>query len=1214
MPYTRILSIFLLLITTCFHGLGQYNTLQNKLWVFGRNAGLNFHSGSPVRIATGVGSDLVGGAAMACGSIGELLFYTNGKTVWNRGYDTMSGGASIVPFNTCLFLGQPSVIAPVLSRADQYYIFSLESVSDPSVLPSSRLAYSIVDMSLNGGLGGVTATRGVIIDSLLSQRMVVVPGNNCDFWLIVYKRYTSVFLSYHITSAGIDLSPVVSPGIGVEDGLGVIKMSHDRRSLVKVSYSNSGSNTALCDWNADAGNVSGCRLIGNNGYAYTAEFSPDNSKLYVVDSTLWQYDVSLTTTAAIIASRYNVGGFAADLKLAPDGQIYATEKAASPDRYLDCITYPNLGGAACSYVLRRVDISPGVASYGLPATYWSPIAGVTPGPVIGDSMVCTGATMLLSNAVAGGSWSSSNSAVATVSAGGLVSGVSAGIVTISYSNNCGVSSTTITVNSTPILSPAAATICLGQSLTLSFGPTGGTWSQSVTGVATIDNSGTVHAQSVGATIITYILPGNCFSITSIAVNEIPVIAPSADTLCANASTQLSFSPAGGYWSSSATSIATVNAVGLLSGISGGSAVVSYSLGGCTATSTVTIKPAPDIVPSLVKLCVGSTFQLSSSVAGGTWGNWIAMPAAFVDPNGVVHAFSEGLSVILYAAIGCMASATIDVRPPPTPITGRSLLCQGYTTQLSNGVSGGTWSTASASIATIDAGSYVVGVGAGSTLISYTTAVGAGCFTTYSITVTPSPGAGIITGPARVCVGDSIALTNAVAGGMWSSDDMGMATVSASGVVSGLAQGNVIITYTIADTCGTATAFKTVTVGTLPDAGVITGDSVVCMGNSIALSHTAAGGSWFSADAALASVSMTGIVTGAGTGTTLIGYHVSNDCGSDTAWYPVRTAPLPSAGAIAGLSRVCIGATFQLSNTIAGGAWGASPPGVIALSSGGDVTAVGQGIRIITYTVGPDGDGCVGTATHSVTVTTAASFSVTATVTQPLCYGDTTGAISLSALGNTPPYKYLWSTLDTVATLSHLADGTYYSSVTETITNCNVPDTFRIASPPQLIIALAATGDQCRTGKGSIAASVTGGSSPYTYAWSTGAFTSDITALHAGIYSLSVTDANGCARLAEATLTDTCSTLVIHDAITPNGDGINDVWVIEGINLYPANTVQVFDKWGDLIYEQTNYQNNWAATGKRGPAPDGTYYYLIRLNAPDINGEQNTFTGSIFVKR
>ena len=86
------------------------------------------------------------------------------------------------------------------------------------------------------------------------------------------------------------------------------------------------------------------------------------------------------------------------------------------------------------------------------------------------------------------------------------------------------------------------------------------------------------------------------------------------------------------------------------------------------------------------------------------------------------------------------------------------------------------------------------------------------------------------------------------------------------------------------------------------------------------------------------------------------------------------------------------------------------------------------------------------------------------------------------------------------------------------------------------------------------------------------------------------------------------------SLPPNGDGINDTWVIEGIQNYPANKVNIFDKWGDLVFERSNYNNDWGGNGKSGLLPDGTYYYLVKLNQHNpINGTEN-FTGTVLIKR
>jgi gliding motility-associated-like protein len=92
-------------------------------------------------------------------------------------------------------------------------------------------------------------------------------------------------------------------------------------------------------------------------------------------------------------------------------------------------------------------------------------------------------------------------------------------------------------------------------------------------------------------------------------------------------------------------------------------------------------------------------------------------------------------------------------------------------------------------------------------------------------------------------------------------------------------------------------------------------------------------------------------------------------------------------------------------------------------------------------------------------------------------------------------------------------------------------------------------------------------------------------------------------------------VVVHDVITPNGDGINDVWTIEGLQKYPGNSVQVFDKVGNQVYQKSNYDNSWGGQASNGDQlPDGTYYYLVQLNAPSTTGGSNIFSGAILIKR
>ena len=75
-------------------------------------------------------------------------------------------------------------------------------------------------------------------------------------------------------------------------------------------------------------------------------------------------------------------------------------------------------------------------------------------------------------------------------------------------------------------------------------------------------------------------------------------------------------------------------------------------------------------------------------------------------------------------------------------------------------------------------------------------------------------------------------------------------------------------------------------------------------------------------------------------------------------------------------------------------------------------------------------------------------------------------------------------------------------------------------------------------------------------------------------------------------------VVIPEAFTPDGDGINDVFVIEGIELYPNNTISIFNRWGVLVYQESNYQNNWNGTTQSTftlggqDLPTATYFYVF----------------------
>jgi len=280
--------------------------------------------------------------------------------------------------------------------------------------------------------------------------------------------------------------------------------------------------------------------------------------------------------------------------------------------------------------------------------------------------------------------------------------------------------------------------------------------------------------------------------------------------------------------------------------------------------------------------------------------------------------------------------------------------------------GGTWSSSSPTIATIDASTgEVTGVAVGVVTFTYTLS-GSSVYGTF--TINPAPAA--ISGPSTLCAGSSITLTDATAGGTWGYSS-GIVTVgAASGVVTGVSAGTQTIYYTIGG-CSVSTSV-TVT-GTA--VGSISGPSTVCVGSTITLTDSTSGGVWTSSAPAVASVSSGGVVTGVSGGSVTITYTASSTCGTASVTRTITVPTATSAGTISGVSTVMAGSVIALSDATPGGSWTSSDPSVATVSSGGLVTGVTAGTVTITYTV----TGCGGTAYTTATITVTAFDGISGTV-------------------------------------------------------------------------------------------------------------------------------------------------------------------------------------------------------------------------------------------
>lgn len=146
--------------------------------------------------------------------------------------------------------------------------------------------------------------------------------------------------------------------------------------------------------------------------------------------------------------------------------------------------------------------------------------------------------------------------------------------------------------------------------------------------------------------------------------------------------------------------------------------------------------------------------------------------------------------------------------------------------------------------------------------------------------------------------------------------------------------------------------------------------------------------------------------------------------------------------------------------------------------------------------------------------------------------------------------------------------------------------------------------------GSVNLAIINSSGTATYKWNNGAFgtTHLFTNLGPGTYSYTVQDANfsvsGTIDIIEEQV-DCGSQLIVYKGITPNGDGHNDNWQIDGIKNFATNTVSIYNRWGDLVWSANNYDNEsvvWDGKNKQEkPLPDATYFYIIEAGGKQYKG-------------
>ena len=386
-------------------------------------------------------------------------------------------------------------------------------------------------------------------------------------------------------------------------------------------------------------------------------------------------------------------------------------------------------------------------------------------------------------------------------------------------------------------------VCVGSATALTDATAGGTWSSSAAFTAGVGSNGIVTGVAAGTANISYAIAG-CTEIQVVTVNPLPSGLIGATSVCTGSTTTLSNLVSGGLWSSSNGNATVGSTTGIVSGITAGTSIITYAITGtgCNRSYTMTINQSPTAITGANTVCVGSIVFASDASSGGI--SWTSGNTAIatITNSGAMTGVSAGTTTITYTvATLCTATevVTVNATPAAGTISGTlTSLISGHST-LSDAVTGGVWTSSNTVVATIGSASGITtGINAGTTTITYLVTNSSSCyaFTTavFSVTASAPHSAGSGTADVVICVGSTIRIDEATAGGAWSSSNEKVATIDATGAVSGLSAGSATISYRLVSGFGTnviTTALevdalpRTVTIITNPGTSIGAGETV-----------------------------------------------------------------------------------------------------------------------------------------------------------------------------------------------------------------------------------------------------------------------------------------------------------------------------------------------------------------------------------------------------
>jgi len=846
-------------------------------WYFGQYAGITFAGGDvrsldDSRMTAGRSS-----AVISDPSTGELQFYTDGITVWNRYHETMPNGTGLMGDPTT---SQGVMVVPAPGRTGVYYLFNAAPTSAPDAANRCLcLYYSIIDMRASNGLGDVTTKNQFVISDVTEHLTATLDCRGDSWWIITRSRVSRHFYSLRLNRDYLETTPVVSAvgnALLEARGAGQLHVSPDNRRLLLTSTA---GNSQLFDFDGQTGRVSGgTSLFGadNFGEHYGAAFSPDGRRAYVTvsnaDNTgttqLYQFNVALRSAFDVTASKMLVADLTqtsswVPLQLGPDGRIFVGIPGM---RSLSVIGSPNSDAASSDFQRDAIALAGSVRSGlpNIPAALLIEPADRNSGCVlpVADFTVpgrlCEGATAAFVDSSSGNveSWlwqfEGATPSTSTERNPSKINYLVAGTYTVRLivRNVYGIDTSTakIEVLRRPSLATDSTVIaCPDSPLQLRVsGASSYLWTPATAVSDPTSPWPVVRVRTTTRLTVIGMGVDGCTDTATILVRVPTTSVSSNATICRGASVQLRASGGIAYrWSPSTGLSDTTSALPLASPRESTTYIVTIDLGYCTVSETVRVTVLDSLAVRIEgprQACAGDTVTLKATA--GTAFEWSGpgLLAGSADTARVVLP-AGGSRIELRVQSGlCSASDAIDIAPYPLPkltVQPSVRICSGDRVRLTADAGGASIRWYPTNGLDVDTGGIVTASPRISTtfVVEATNQTGCSVRDTIRVTVTPTPSVNA-GADLSVCAGVGKRLLASGFGEVFSWTPIDGLSDPTS--LTPIASPSVTTTYILRSQIGSCETLDTVTVYVSRLRVRLIGDTTACRGNAVRIQ---ASGAW-----------------------------------------------------------------------------------------------------------------------------------------------------------------------------------------------------------------------------------------------------------------------------------------------------------------------------------------------------------------------------------